>query len=75
MWDVAQHFERESHCLLLELDIWGNSLNALPQHVRVTVGFAYLLDYVSKLIYDQLKVRRLYLQVHGGRFYSCGRES
>ncbi|WVR07883.1 hypothetical protein IAU60_004926 [Kwoniella sp. DSM 27419] len=43
MWDVAQHFERESHCLLLELDIWGNSLNALPQHVRVTCG-----DYIYK---------------------------
>ncbi|WWC59260.1 uncharacterized protein I303_101810 [Kwoniella dejecticola CBS 10117] len=43
MWDVGQHFERESHCLLLELDIWGNSLNALPQHVRVTCG-----DYIYK---------------------------
>ncbi|AFR97193.2 hypothetical protein C343_05329 [Cryptococcus neoformans C23] len=43
MWDIAQHFERESHCLLLELDIWGNSLNALPQHVRVTCG-----DYIYK---------------------------
>ncbi|WWD22184.1 hypothetical protein CI109_106675 [Kwoniella shandongensis] len=43
MWDVAQHFERESHCLLLELDIWGNSLNALPQHIRVTCG-----DYIYK---------------------------
>ncbi|WRT64943.1 uncharacterized protein IL334_001883 [Kwoniella shivajii] len=43
MWDVGQYFERESHCLLLELDIWGNSLNALPQHVRVTCG-----DYIYK---------------------------
>ncbi|WVQ99110.1 hypothetical protein IAU59_006242 [Kwoniella sp. CBS 9459] len=43
MCDIAQHFERESHCLLLELDIWGNSLNALPQHVRVTCG-----DYIYK---------------------------
>lgn len=40
LWDAGQHFIRESHCLLLELDIWGNSLNALPQHFRVTVSNA-----------------------------------
>ncbi len=38
MWDIGQHFIRESHCLLLELDIWGNSLSALPQHVRVSAS-------------------------------------
>ncbi|ODN79823.1 hypothetical protein, variant [Cryptococcus amylolentus CBS 6039] len=43
MWEVTQHFEREAHCLLLELDIWGNSLNALPQNARVTCG-----DYIYK---------------------------
>ncbi|TYJ55671.1 hypothetical protein B9479_003574 [Cryptococcus floricola] len=43
MWEVTQHFESEAHCLLLELDIWGNSLNALPQNARVTCG-----DYIYK---------------------------
>lgn len=38
MTEITQHFQRESQCLLLELDIWGNSLNALPQHARVTVS-------------------------------------
>ncbi|RSH82889.1 hypothetical protein EHS25_005879 [Saitozyma podzolica] len=43
MTEITQHFQRESQCLLLELDIWGNSLNALPQHARVTCG-----DYIYK---------------------------
>lgn len=38
MMVIGQHFIRESHCLLLEADIWGNSLSALPQHHRVTVS-------------------------------------
>jgi hypothetical protein len=38
--EIGQHFVRESHCLLLEADIWGNSLSALPQHTRVTVSAA-----------------------------------
>lgn len=38
MVEIGQHFVRESHCLLLEADIWGNSLSALPQHSRVTVS-------------------------------------
>ncbi|KAI9637142.1 fungal-specific transcription factor domain-containing protein [Dioszegia hungarica] len=43
MMVIGQHFIRESHCLLLEADIWGNSLSALPQHHRVTCG-----DYIYK---------------------------
>lgn len=38
MMAIGQHFVREAHCLLLEADIWGNSLCALPQHPRVTVS-------------------------------------
>jgi hypothetical protein len=58
MMVIGQHFVRESHCLLLEADIWGNSLSALPQHHRVTVSTR-----LAKL----RAVRRLHLQVHDGR--------
>lgn len=37
MNDVGQYIYRECQNLLFELDILGNSLSALPQHVRVTV--------------------------------------
>lgn len=40
MNDVGQYIYRECQNLLFELDILGNSLSALPQHVRVTVSFS-----------------------------------
>ena len=64
LWDAGQHFIRESHCLLLELDIWGNSLSALPQHFRVTVS-AMSRSSVQTLT----SVRRLHLQIHGCRLH------
>lgn len=43
MMEITQHLVRESQRLLLALDEWGNSLNALPQHPRVTVSKDFAL--------------------------------
>lgn len=37
MEDVVDLFRQDSETLLLELEIWGSSLSALPQNARVTV--------------------------------------
>ena|SRR6478752_4334401 len=35
---IHQYFRREAECLLMELNVWCNSLSALAQHVRVAVS-------------------------------------
>lgn len=68
--EIGQHFVRESHCLLLEADIWGNSLSALPQHPRVTVSLKESMVFAVRD--DMLMVvRGLHLQIHGGHLHSC----
>ena len=65
MNDVGQYIYRECQNLLFELDILGNSLSALPQHVRVTVSKVQAT--ISPRIRADQAVWRLYLQVHSSR--------